>query len=365
MSADPLPSGPESELRLAYHRELDELNASVINLGTLVCQTVPRGTEVILEGDLETAQALIDFDDGIDRLSLEVEERCYSLIARQAPTASDLRRIVTVTKVVGELERSADLMINVCKAARRMYGSPISPRCRDIISAMSHEASKLLQMSIESFIDEDASLGAALADIDDTLDQLNRDMVAAIFEAHAADEVDLAAAVQLALVARYYERVGDHAVNIGERVTYMVTGRLPEHDTGELMARMRTVLRHADHEASEDGDDSDGEMAGSRATVVGDISIDPASHEVQIRGTPVRLPLKEFELLSYLMDNAGLVLSRATLIDRVWGHDYVGDTKTLDVHIKRLRAKVEESPSEPTRIVTIRGLGYKFVKPVR
>ena len=82
-----------------------------------------------------------------------------------------------------------------------------------------------------------------------------------------------------------------------------------------------------------------------------------------IRGEDVSLPLKEFELLALLLANAGRVLPRDTLIDRVWGHDYVGDTKTLDVHIKRLRAKVEEDPSSPSRIVTIRGLGYKYERP--
>ncbi|MFM7263312.1 MAG: helix-turn-helix domain-containing protein, partial [Acidimicrobiales bacterium] len=86
-------------------------------------------------------------------------------------------------------------------------------------------------------------------------------------------------------------------------------------------------------------------------------------HEVVIRGETSTLPLKEFELLHILIANAGRVLPRETLIDRVWGSDYVGDTKTLDVHIKRLRSKVELDPSNPERIVTIRGLGYKYDKP--
>jgi two-component system response regulator RegX3 len=91
--------------------------------------------------------------------------------------------------------------------------------------------------------------------------------------------------------------------------------------------------------------------------------LDPERHEVSIRGTSVRLPLKEFELLALLLENAGRVLTRDTLIDRVWGSDYVGDTKTLDVHIKRLRSKVEPEPSNPTHIVTIRGYGYKYEVP--
>jgi two-component system response regulator RegX3 len=121
----------------------------------------------------------------------------------------------------------------------------------------------------------------------------------------------------------------------------------------ELVARMRAVLRRAPH--AHDGG------ATGEVLEVGDVRLDPARHEVTIRGALAQLPLKEFELLELLLDNAGRVLTRETLIDRVWGADYVGDTKTLDVHVKRLRSKVEDDPSNPVRIVTIRGLGYKYV----
>jgi two-component system response regulator RegX3 len=127
----------------------------------------------------------------------------------------------------------------------------------------------------------------------------------------------------------------------------------------ELVARMRAVLRRrsADDAAPTLPPDED-DVVG-----VGDVSLDHQRHEVTIRGIDVRLPLKEFELLALLLENAGRVLTRDVLIDRVWGADYVGDTKTLDVHIKRLRSKVEEDPAAPTRIVTIRGLGYKYEVP--
>ena len=121
----------------------------------------------------------------------------------------------------------------------------------------------------------------------------------------------------------------------------------------ELVARMRAVLRRRA---------VGGEVAASsdEAIRIGDVELDPERHEVTVRGESVNLPLKEFELLSLLMENAGRVLPRGTLIDRVWGSDYVGDTKTLDVHVKRVRSKIEDDPSNPTRIVTIRGLGYKY-----
>lgn len=126
----------------------------------------------------------------------------------------------------------------------------------------------------------------------------------------------------------------------------------------ELVARMRAALRRVSSDAT-------GEIVldEAEALVVGDVSLDVAQHVVTIRGVVVPMPLKEFEVLRLLLSNVGRVMTREMLIDRVWGADYVGDTKTLDVHIKRLRAKVEDDPAVPTRIVTIRGLGYKYDRP--
>lgn len=126
----------------------------------------------------------------------------------------------------------------------------------------------------------------------------------------------------------------------------------------ELVARMRAVLRRAAGGAEDD--DPTGE-----ALQVGDVRLDPERHEVVVRGNEVTLPLREFELLELLLANAGRVLTRDTLIDRIWGPNYVGDTKTLDVHIKRLRSRIEDDPSQPKRITTIRGLGYRYEKAPR
>jgi two-component system, OmpR family, response regulator RegX3 len=122
----------------------------------------------------------------------------------------------------------------------------------------------------------------------------------------------------------------------------------------ELVARMRAVLRRTDLNGGGPA------MMTPGMIEVGAVRLDPDEHRVTVDGTELNLPLKEFELLHILLANAGRVLPRETLIDRVWGNDYVGDTKTLDVHVKRLRSKVEPDPALPTRIVTIRGLGYKF-----
>lgn len=121
----------------------------------------------------------------------------------------------------------------------------------------------------------------------------------------------------------------------------------------ELIARIRAVLRRSETETDETPEHDD-------VLVAGPVRLDAGRHRVAVRGEEVALPLKEFDLLEYLMLGAGRVLTRGQIIENVWGADYVGDTKTLDVHIKRLRTKIEIDPAEPQHIVTVRGLGYKF-----
>jgi two-component system response regulator RegX3 len=121
----------------------------------------------------------------------------------------------------------------------------------------------------------------------------------------------------------------------------------------ELIARIRAVLRR--------GGDIDGDAAlGPSVLEAGPVRMDVERHTVTVAGQEIGLPLKEFDLLEYLLRNVGRVLTRGQLIDRVWGADYVGDTKTLDVHVKRLRSKIERDPSSPQHLVTVRGLGYKY-----
>ena len=132
----------------------------------------------------------------------------------------------------------------------------------------------------------------------------------------------------------------------------------------ELVARLRALLRRAGM-VSANGAPNGTPIGGSGvpSLVVGDVALDSDEHLVTVGGEAVSMPLKEFELLHLLLSNVGRVLPRELLIDRVWGIDYVGDTKTLDVHIKRIRAKIEPDPAKPERIVTIRGLGYKYERP--
>jgi len=122
------------------------------------------------------------------------------------------------------------------------------------------------------------------------------------------------------------------------------------YSSRELLARIRAVLRRR----------VDVEVDADAVLETGPVRMDVERHSVSVGGAEVPMPLKEFELLELLMRNAGRVLTRGQLIDRVWGADYFGDTKTLDVHIKRIRSKIEDDPSQPSMLVTVRGLGYRF-----
>ena len=127
------------------------------------------------------------------------------------------------------------------------------------------------------------------------------------------------------------------------------------YSSRELIARIRAVLRRGSDAAEPAMEEIEEQILEG-----GRVRMDVERHTVTVAGDPVPMPLKEFDLLEDLLRNAGRVLTRGQLIDRIWGADYVGDTKTLDVHVKRLRSKIEEEPSRPKHLVTVRGLGYKF-----
>lgn len=237
----------------AFHVELAEIRSDIVRLAAMVTECIPRATEVLLDMDLEAAQGLIEGDDAIDELSLDIEDHCYQVLALQQPMAGDLRGVVTAIRLCSEIERSGDLMVNVAKASRRIYGLQMDPKLRGLIEQMGEEATRLFRLAIDAYDDGNAALAAALDDMDDRLDTLHKEYIEAIFESHHGGGVGLQAGVQLALVGRYYERVGDHAVNIAARVEYMVTGWLPEHN-GAARNRARRQ-RAADEAAAAESDD--------------------------------------------------------------------------------------------------------------
>lgn len=243
----------------SFHAQLDGVRHELTLLAATVTELIPRGTEVLLSGDLEDADAILQGDDEIDARSVHLEEQCFQLLATQQPMASDLRELITAIHMIGEVERSADLVANICKAARRIYGQPLEPKIRGLIAKMSDAAHQLYLRAVDAYVEHDAPLAAALDDMDDGLDELHGALIQAIFEQHAGEKLDLQTAVQLAVVARFYERIGDHAVNIGERVRFMVTGWLPEH-TGAARAEVRQ--RQVEESQSDDHGDGSHSDAG-------------------------------------------------------------------------------------------------------
>ena len=234
-----------------FHQELDDLRDDVIRLAGMVSESLAKGTAALLASDLDAAEALIAGDDEIDELALEIEEHCFRLLALQNPLASDLRHIIAAIRMASEIERSGDLVTNTMKAARRLYGTPLDPRLRGLIEKMSEHVHRLFRLAIDAYADRNEGLAAALDDMDDDVDDLHAEYIRTIFEVHEGGGIPLQISVQLALVGRYYERIGDHAVNIGERVRYMVTGWLPEHTGAARLAARRAMSQDAETEAPE------------------------------------------------------------------------------------------------------------------
>lgn len=227
-----------TESRPTFHHQLDEVHQDLIRAAARVTELIGRGTQALLDMDLDAVQGILDADDEIDALTLDVEERCFLIMARQQPMASDMRALVTAIRLTSEIERSGDLVVNISKAIRRLHPTPVPAQLRGLIQRMCDEAVRLFREAMDAYAEGDDRLAASLDDHDDRLDQVHKDFIQAILES-CPEGGDVQQAVQLALVGRYYERIGDHAVNIGERVRYMVTGWLPEQ-TGAARYRARS-----------------------------------------------------------------------------------------------------------------------------
>lgn len=217
------------ELRRSFHHDLQKARDELALMVAKVAEVIPRATAVLLDGDLQEAEQVIAGDADIDALAVEVEEHCIQILALQAPVAGDLRQVLALLKMIAEVERSADLAANVCKAARRIYGHELDPKVRGIVARMGEQAQAMFDATLAAFRENDAAKAAAVDDMDAYLDALQKQFISAIFESQAVGHIDLQVAVQLAMVARFYERIGDHAVNMSQRVLYIVTGKVPDH----------------------------------------------------------------------------------------------------------------------------------------
>ena len=199
-----------------FHQQLKAIEAQVIELFGMVADDVPRATDALLSGNSEEVQGLVERDRAIDDLYPTIEELAdHELL--QAPLASDLRFLVSVLRVVPELERSHDLVVNIARRASYILSEDLSSRSRGLIEQMGNVAADMWRQAVDAWRQRDRSAAAALDDRDDEMDDLFATLMAEL----GSGRMTLPVTMEMTLVARFYERLADHAVNIARRVVYL------------------------------------------------------------------------------------------------------------------------------------------------
>ena len=224
------------DTRRQYHEQLEKMKADTVRLAAMAIEQIGAGTQALLDANLGAAEGVVAADLQMDDLTHAIEEGAYVVLARQSPMARDLRTLVAILRVIHEVERCGDLMVNVAKATRRLYPHGLDPKVRGLIERMGAQAAEQLQLAITAFQDGDMAQAAAIEDMDDVMDDLQKSLFRAIFTGGAMDEAALQRAVQVALVGRYFERIADHAVNVSARVRFMVTGVWRDDEESEELA---------------------------------------------------------------------------------------------------------------------------------
>ena len=223
-SPDALGSPQAQPTRAAFIHDLEELKTQVEVMSGLVDRALERSTDVLLEGDLELAQSVIDDDDQIDAMLVSLTERCYELLVRQTPVASDLRLVVSVLRILSDLERTGDLCLRIVKLAPFQPLLASNNQTFDILRSMAHEAQDLFRAASQAWAAQDLRLAHSLEKRDDAMDAFYSRLMAEVLELDGPDAMPLA--VQTLSAGRALERIADHSVMIGERLRYMLTGNL-------------------------------------------------------------------------------------------------------------------------------------------
>ncbi|MEM9466527.1 MAG: phosphate signaling complex protein PhoU [Actinomycetota bacterium] len=217
--------------------QLDErialIERNLLEMIEMVADRVGQVTTAMLEGDIALADDLVARDDEIDLLSTQVEEGCVDTLVREQPVASDLRFIVGTLHANSDVERSGDLVANIAKAVGRLQGAHPDDQVRDLVARMSAQAVELFRRAGTAFRTRDAELAESIDELDDLLDDLHYRYIQHVIQDARRGDLDPQQSLQLALVGRFYERIGDHAENIGERVRYIVDGWSPEAQAAE------------------------------------------------------------------------------------------------------------------------------------
>jgi phosphate transport system protein len=216
--------GRVSEHRQEFENKLEEIESKVIELFAMVAEDLPTATRALLSSDSDALAALIERDREIDALYREVEELVNREILLQQPVASDLRFLLSVLRIVPELERSHDLVVHITARANRIFGDDLSPRARGLVEAMGDLASAMWRSAADAWYQRDRSAAQALGERDEEMDDLH----ASLFAELASGQMSVPVTMEMTLAARDFERLGAHAVNIARRVVYLAgTGNIP------------------------------------------------------------------------------------------------------------------------------------------
>jgi len=205
------------EPRQEFERELEAIEAKVIELFAMVAEDLPKATQALLNADNEVLAVLAERDRRIDTLYLELEQLVNREILLQAPVASDLRFLLSVLRIVPELERSHDLVVQIATRANHILGEDLSPRCRGIVERMDSLASEMWRQAVDSWYQRDRTAASVLQERDTEMDELHASLIAEL----ADGRMTLPVTMEMTLVARFYERLAAHAVNIARRVMYL------------------------------------------------------------------------------------------------------------------------------------------------
>ena len=217
-------------MRDAFHEDLDKISDQLVDMTKLVGTALERATAALLDGDRTVAESVIAADDDIDALRREVDDLAVDLLARQQPVATDLRMVVTAMHMSSDIERMGDLARHIAKVARMSAPNVAVPEnLRPIIADMARVGEKLVQATGDAIGSKDVYAAVEIGRIDDEMDELHKK----VFTTLLGDwEHGMEAGVNATLLSRYYERYGDHAVAVADRIVYLVTGRYGNPDEG-------------------------------------------------------------------------------------------------------------------------------------
>ena len=209
-------------LRSSFAADLEQLKLQVEMMALRVDEALQRSTEVLLTGDVDLARRVIAGDNEIDQMLVSLTERCYEVLVRQSPVASDLRLVVSVLRILGDLERTGDLCLRIVKLAPEQELLASEPETFEILTKMAGEASALFGCALRAWATQDLALAKSLEARDDAMDHHNAELMRVLLRFEGPNAVQTA--IQTLLAGRAFERIADHSVMIGERVRYMLTG---------------------------------------------------------------------------------------------------------------------------------------------